>query len=126
MTRRDFLSSVAIATGSAAFGVAKANSDCDWLISSEEFNKLDLPIDNVGRVNSGGGWFHSVRHGKDNFIIYTDPEFAERWMAAHRHCKIERPRSKDRRIVIFRHYLYDEPLHRNKPLPKHLQRRKTR
>lgn len=108
MNRRDFLARVGLLTGSVAFGVATHQSDEDWLISQADYDKLGLKGgDPASRIGRG---FHSVRHGNINYVIYHDDDFRDRWLKAHRHCEIERPRNKARRVKIFRHYLYGELL----------------
>lgn len=104
----------AILTGSRAFGVAGHNSDTDWV-------SLDGPH------GSGYGWIKQsynindgyivFRRGRENWILCCTNRAMALWMAAHNHCMIERPRSKDRRKVIFDHYMYGTPLHRQTPLP---------
>jgi hypothetical protein len=108
MNRRDFLGRVAILTGSVAFGVATHKSDEDWLISKEDFEAMGLSSSAVGSVAEEGS--KSIRVGNQNFIVYGNTDFRNRWMKAHRHCVIERPSDKARRIKIFRHYLHGELL----------------
>lgn len=112
--RRDILARHAMLTGSVAFGVAGRNSDEDWLIGPEELAdvlvEFNPEIDQYGRILDGECNFNSVREGKYNLIVCHSIVFGYMWMKAHRHCKIERPRDKKRRIKIFRHYLYGEAL----------------
>lgn len=106
MIRRDFLKRLAVLTGSVAFGVATHNSDEDWLISDANVEELGVPRDYWKEGYTEG--FHSYREGNINLVIYHSDDFRNRWMKAHRHCVIERPRDKARRVKIFRHYLYGE------------------
>lgn len=110
MLRRDFLRSAALFTGSIAFGVGTRNSDEDYLLDRRLASDAK-----VGRTQWQGDYpleFRSYREGNINVIVFFHPEFERRWYAAHDHCMIERPREKSRRIKIFRHYLYGEPLHK--------------
>jgi hypothetical protein len=91
------LKEIGILTGSRAYGVSRELSDWDWLIDSRMAPALGLP-----RPKSGESL--NLRQGNINLIV-CDYAFRERWMKAHRHCVIERPQSKSRRIAIFRHYL---------------------
>jgi len=105
------LKRLAVLTGSVAFGVAKPNTDEDWLISEDALTELD---DSQNDDDNGGydcdecDGFRSVRYGAINLIVYQTEEFLARWMKAHNHCLIEQPRQKERRVKIFRHYLYGE------------------
>jgi len=112
INRRSFLATVATLTGSVAFGVATRKSDEDWLIGCEDAEKLGVPVDDLNEY--GDPKYHDVgfstyREGNLNLIIAKSASFHDRWMKAHRHCVIERPRDRKRRIKIFRHYLYGEP-----------------
>lgn len=106
ITRRCFLAKVAVLTGSVAFGVATHKSDEDWLIAAIEATKLGIKFELSDYPND----FRTYRQGNLNLIVYESNDFRDRWMKAHRHCVIEQPRDKKRRVRIFRHYLYGEPL----------------
>lgn len=107
ITRRDMLKRLAVLTGSVAFGVATHGSDEDWLISQENAAQLGLPCESDPRYPHA---FCTYREGNLNVIIWHTKAFRDRWMEAHRHCQIERPRDRARRVRIFRHYLYGEML----------------
>lgn len=107
LTRRSFLAKVAVLTGSIAFGVATRGSDEDWLISAHDATGLGIAFD---LPSDYPDYFRTYREGNINLIVYQTNNFRDRWMQAHRHCVIERPRERARRIRIFRHYLYGEPL----------------
>lgn len=113
ITRRSFLSTCAVLTGSVAFGVATHNSDEDWLISASDALRLGVPLNDKHWDQYMLEGFSSYREGGLNLIIYWDEKchvFRDCWMRAHEHCMVERPRKKSRRIKIFRHYLYGEAL----------------
>lgn len=86
-----------ILTGSRAFGVPTDRSDYDWLVDSSMAPALGVPRPKLGES-------HNLRQGNLNLIV-CDYKFREKWMRAHRHCQIEQPRSKARRIAIFHHYM---------------------
>lgn len=107
--RREFLKRFAVLTGSIAFGVGRRNSDEDWLVHANDAKELGITgIWNPSNEYTEG--FHSFREGNVNVIVCHSQDFKDRWMRAHRHCVIERPRSKARRVKIFRHYLYGDLL----------------
>lgn len=111
MISRCDLKQFAILTGSVAFGVARHNSDEDWLISDKNASAMGIMSYDLGDYTNG---FRAYREGNLNLIVYCEEDnrgywsFRERWLMAHQHCMIERPREKARRIKIFRHYLYGE------------------
>ena len=110
LTRRSLLANVATLTGSVAFGVATLKSDEDWLIGITEAIAIGVRPEDV-KVHDVGCYgcdFLTYREGNLNLIISDSPAFHERWMQAHRHCVIERPRERARRVKIFRFYLYGE------------------
>lgn len=107
MTRRSFLAASAMLTGSVAFGVATRQSDEDWLWMDDKWPEHHGGHDVRYPFEDG---FHAIRHGNVNIIVPHSDEFRQRWLKAHRHCMVERPREKARRIRIFRHYLYGEPI----------------
>ena len=105
-SRRDFLKMMAgaVLTGSQAFGVATASSDMDYLVKRP-------PRLSDGWRRKGyyvGANYIVYEKGKTQLIFPTSKDAYERWMRAHNHCKAEKPRDKQRRIAIFRHFLYGE------------------
>src|SRR5690349_13408823 len=95
------LNRIGVLTGSQAFGVSHKDSDFDWLIDSHWARWIGIAHE---PDSEHAGASCSVRQGNIN-LIFGDANFRERWMLAHRHCVIERPTNKARRIHIFRHYL---------------------
>lgn len=113
MDTRPRLPEVALLTGSRAFGVCQNDSDWDYV-------SVTPPRGNGWRwltYNIGDGYL-VYRHGNRNVIVCTSKTTFDRWMRAHRHCLIERPQRKERRKVIFDHYMYGMPLDRKTPLPR--------
>lgn len=112
ITRRSMLTALAALTGSAAFGVATSKSDEDYLISPADASQLGVNVDeDMLHDPAYPMTFRSYRDGNINLIIYGSEEFRDKWMKAHRHCLIERPKDKARRVQIFKHYMEGGLLH---------------
>jgi hypothetical protein len=116
--RRAFLiANGAVLTGSRAFGVNGPGSDEDWLVPWELAEQMGIQLDPDSKIEYWGDDGKSItvplftaRDGIANYIVPAFTWFWDAWMRAHRHCLIERPESKERRIDVFSHYLYGTDL----------------
>jgi hypothetical protein len=108
MLRRDFLKQIGILTGSVAFGVSGPDSDVDYLVRWDNLEPLGVDLGDEPQNDYGD--FTTYRFEEINLIVSHHEDFHAKWMQAHEHCLKERPAEKARRIQVFRHYLYGEPI----------------
>jgi len=105
MIRISELSKHGILTGSTAFGVASREADEDWILYAYHAARCGINIAHCTHSYGRDREFATYREGRINVVLAMTGSFLEAWLAAHRHCQIERPKSRARRVDVFRHYM---------------------
>lgn len=116
-------------TGSTVFG-KDPPKDEDYLCVADDDDVRELIDDHwvfSGSLADDEEWFDngipslldgdflSLSKGRLNLIVTAKESFAERWIKAHDHCVSNPPANKAGRVLVFRHYLYGEPIDGKKP-----------